>query len=300
MKAEYHLAALAAKQAGYVSRQQLDQHGMTEAAIRWRVDQGTLLVVRKGLYRVKGMTGDYRALIRGAMAILPDPTVSHESAAEVYSIPHVPRKRAVVTVHGRTTHSFPGVQVRRSLDLIDEHRQLVDYLWTTTPARTLNDVAAVLHPQALRLAADDSLARGIVSIDEIQRVFDRVARRGRTGSGEMRKFLDERVGSDMVRASRLERIGMDVFDRGGLPRPIWQYPAPWNNEKRIDFAWPHVCVGCECDSRRWHTRVSDFQRDRERDNLSLIHGWRVFRFTWDDFTIRPHLVIAQLRVALGA
>lgn len=300
MKADYDLAALAAKQAGYLSRQQIDEHGVSEAAIRWRVEDGTLLVVRKGLYRVEGMTGDYRALIRGAMAILPNPTVSHESAAEGYGIPHIPRKRAVVTVHGRTTHFFPGVQVHRSLDLIDEHRQLVDSLWTTTPARTLNDAAAVLHPQALRLATDDSLARGIVSIEEVQKVFDQVARRGRTGSGEMRKLLEERVGSAIISASRLERIAMNVFDLGGLPRPIWQYPAPWDNEKRIDFAWPHVRVGCECDSRRWHTRVTDFQRDRERDNLSLIHGWRIFRFTWDDFIKRPDLVITQLRAAVGA
>ena len=60
-----------------------------------------------------------------------------------------------------------------------------------------------------------------------------------------------------------------------------------------------MCVGCECDSRRWHTRVADSQRDRERDNLLLIHGWKIFRFTWDDFTTRPHLVIAQLRVVLA-
>ena len=295
MKTDYQLAALAVSQAGYLSRRQIDEHGLSEAAIRARVGNGTWNVVQKGLYRVEGVSGNHKALIRGAMGILPSPTVSHESAAEIHAIPHVPRKRAVVTVHGRTTHVFPGVQIHRSLDLVAEHREQVDSLWTTTPARTLVDSAAVLHPKALRLAVDDSLARNLVSIEDLQQVFNQVARRGRTGCGEMRKVLDERLGSDLTKASRLEKVGLTVFEAGGLPRPIWQYPAPWDHEKRIDFAWPHVCVGCECDSRRWHTRVSDFQRDRERDNLSLIHGWRIFRFTWEDFTKRPDLVIAQLR-----
>lgn len=300
MKADYHLAVLAAQQAGYLSRQQIDEHGLTAAAVKWRVKAGTLRVVRKGLFRVDGIGGNYRALIRGAMAILPDPTVSHESAAEIHGIPFVPRRRSVVTVHQRTTHDFPGVQVHRSLDMIEEHRQLVDSIWTTTPARTLNDLAAVLHPQALRNAMDDSLASQLVSIGEVQRVFDQVARRGRAGCGEMRKVLNERIGSELVSASRLERLGMKVFALGGLPTPIWQYPAPWDHEKRIDFAWPQLCVACECDSRRWHTRVEDFQRDRDRDNLSLVHGWRVFRFTWDDFRRRSGLVIAQLQAALAA
>lgn len=258
MKADYDLVALAALQAGYLSRQQIDQHGLTEAAIKWRVQEGTLRGVRKGLYRVDGIGGDYRGLIRGAMAILPGPTVSHEAAAEVYGIPYVPRRCAVVTVHQRTTHEFPSVQIHRSLDFIGDHRQLVNSLPTTTPARTLIDLAAVLHPHALRNALDDSLASRLVSIEEVQSVYDHVARRGRVGSGEMRKVLRERDGSESVKASRLERMGMRIFALGGLPEPIWQYPAPWDDDKRIDFAWPYMCVGCECDSRRWHTRVADF------------------------------------------
>jgi hypothetical protein len=44
--------------------------------------------------------------------------------------------------------------------------------------------------------------------------------------------------------------------------------------------------------------VADFQNDRNRDNLALIHNWRIFRFTWQDFTTRPEFVVAQLRAAI--
>ena len=298
MNCDYEAAALASNQAGYLGHKQANGLGLSDAAIQRRVRNGTLESVRKGLYRVPGITGDYTGLLRAAMAYLPDPTVSHESAAEIHGIPYVPRGKAAVTVHASTSHDFPGVNVHRSLDLIDSHRLQINSLWTTNPARTLNDLAAVVHPDALALALDDSLTSKLVRIDEVEKVFQEVARRGRNGCGAMRKLLKERLGDEMITASRLERLGFQVFERGGLPRPQWQYPAPWNADRRIDFAWPHVCVGCECDGRRWHTRVADFQKDRSRDNMSLSYNWRIFRYTWEDFTKRPDMVVAQLRDAI--
>jgi hypothetical protein len=301
MKADFQLAHLAVRQAGYASFEQLDALGFSRGAIERRVDNGSLMVVRKGLYRVDGITGNHQAVLRAATAILPNATISHESAAELHGFPLVPRGKAVVTVHARTTHDFPGVTIHRSLDLREEHRMERDSMWWTTPPRTLMDLAATLHPKRLARTFDESIAEGLVTIEGVQGVFEQVARRGRTGTGPMRVLLEERSDlGEVVSATTIERVGFQVFDRGGLPRPDWQYPAPWNRNKRIDFAWPLVRVGCECDSRRWHTRMNDFQTDRDRDNLALIHKWRIFRFTWDDFTKRPQYVIGQLRHAIAA
>ncbi|HEX5722373.1 MAG TPA: hypothetical protein VFZ06_06445 [Acidimicrobiia bacterium] len=301
MRNDYEVARFASIQAGYLGHNQVEALGFSKSAIKHRVDTGLWVAAGRGLYRVNGITGGHKDLLRAATSILPgNPTVSHESAAEIHGIPYLPRGMSVVTVHARTTHDFPGVRIHRTLDLVDEHRQLIESMWTTTPARTLNDLPAVIHPNAMALALDDSLARKIVQVEEVERVFNQVARRGRDGCGVMRKLLEERVGDELITASRLERLGFRVFERGGLPRPFWQYPAPWDPDRRIDFAWPHVCVGCECDGRRWHTRVADFQNDRNRDNLSLSHNWRIFRFTWEDFNKRPEFVIEQLRNAIAA
>lgn len=190
--------------------------------------------------------------------------------------------------------------IHRSLDLAPHHRRKVDGALTTTTARTLVDLASVLRTEHLAQVLDEGLAAGIVTIEDVQRVFEEVARRGRTGSAAMRKLLAERLGSDLLTATKLERVGMQVFDNGGLPRPIFQYPAPWDSTRRIDFAWPRFRVGCECDSKRWHTRLNDFQIDRSRDNLALAYQWRIFRFTWKDFRERPDFVISQLSAALAA
>ncbi|HJQ95672.1 MAG TPA: type IV toxin-antitoxin system AbiEi family antitoxin domain-containing protein [Acidimicrobiia bacterium] len=298
MELDYELADLASSQAGYLGHDQAVSIGLSDDAIYWRLKQGVFTPAARGIYRVKGFTGDHRGLLRAATAILPDATASHESAAEIWGMPFVPRKRVVVTVHASTTHNFPGVRIHRSIDLFGHHRALVDGMPVTTPARTLNDLAAVLHPKHLAKVGDEALADRIVDFGDLKDAFHETARRGRTGSGPMRVFINERDGSKPIKASILERVGMGVFERGGIPRPEFQYPAPWDPTQRIDFAWPWCCVGCEADGRRWHTRAQDFQKDRARDNLALIHDWRIFRFTWEDFLKRPHLIVAQLKAAI--
>jgi len=298
MQRDLELGALAARQAGFISGLQATEYGLTPAAIRWRVEEKRWTRVRNGLYQVNGVNGDARGLLRGAVAILPDAAISHESAAELHAIPLVPRGNAAVTVHARTTHGYPGVTVHRSLDLATHQIVTVDDLRTTNISRTLIDLAAVCKKGLVARAMDEMLASGRVRIEELVSVFEETARPGRTGSKAIRELLRERVGDELVSASKLEQVGMDLFDRGGIPRPVWQFPAPWNPDERIDFAWPRHLAGVEGDGRRWHTRVADFERDRRRDRLSLLHRWTILRFTWFDFTKRPDEVLAQVRQLL--
>ncbi|HKY46581.1 MAG TPA: type IV toxin-antitoxin system AbiEi family antitoxin domain-containing protein [Acidimicrobiia bacterium] len=298
MRRDLELGALAASQASFISGRQAAEYGLSPAAIRWRLQEERWTRVRNGLYQVNGMAGDLKGLLRGAAAILPNAAISHESAAELLGIPMIPKGKAVVTVHARTTHGFPGVTVHRSLDLAADHIVTIDDLRTTNVARTLVDLAAVCKKGMVARAMDEMLASGRVRIDELVAVFEETARPGRTGSKAIRELLSERVGDELVSASKLEQVGMDLFDRGGIPRPEWQFPAPWNPDERIDFAWPPHLAGVEGDGRRWHTRVADFERDRRRDRLSLLHRWTILRFTWFDFTKRPDEVLSQVRQLL--
>jgi predicted transcriptional regulator of viral defense system len=298
MQRDLELGALAARQASFISSRQAAEYGLTPAAIRWRVEEQLWTRARNGLYQVNGVSGDLRGLMRGAVAILPDAAISHESAAELHGIPLVPRGNAVVTVHARTTHGYPGVTVHRSLDLATHQIVTIDDLRTTSVPRTLIDLAAVCKKGLVARAMDEMLASGRVRIEELVSVFEETARQGRTGSKTIRELLGERVGDELVSASKLEQVGMSLFDRGGIPRPEWQYPAPCNPEERIDFAWPPYLAGVEGDGRRWHTRVADFERDRRRDRLSILHRWTILRFTWFDFTKRADEVLTQVRQLL--
>lgn len=298
MQPDYELAVIAAGQAGYISASQARTY-LSESAIRWRVSSGTWQFVRRGLYRIPGIASDHLGLLRAAVETLPEAIVSHESAAELHCIPFVKQGLAVVTVFARTTHQFPGVRVHRSLDLLPEHREVKAEFVTTTVARTFVDLAAVMRRKRLAAAIDETLAARLVDISEIDQVFTQVARKGRTGSAMMRQLLEERIGSELITASKLERVGMRLFERGGLPRPVWQFPAPWDPDRRIDFAWPPWLVGVEGDGRRWHSRAADFDRDRQRDRLALLEGWCILRFTWNDFVHRPDEVLGQVRAAIS-
>lgn len=51
----------------------------------------------------------------------------------------------------------------------------------------------------------------------------------------------------------------------------------------------------EADGRRWHTRLEDFDRDRQRDIEASLLGWTVLRFVWADLIERPAWVCDVVR-----
>jgi len=53
----------------------------------------------------------------------------------------------------------------------------------------------------------------------------------------------------------------------------------------------------EVDGFEYHSAAGDFQRDRERQNLLTLAGYRVLRFTWDQLE-HPDDVLGQVRWAL--
>jgi len=78
----------------------------------------------------------------------------------------------------------------------------------------------------------------------------------------------------------------------GLPEPVRQYVV---GGVVLDFAYPHLRLGIEADSRTWHGGRLDVQRNTDKANVLVAHGWRVLRFTWSDVRRRP----AHVAEAIG-
>jgi len=180
----------------------------------------------------------------------------------------------------------------------DGHFCMTNGLPTTSVPRTLCDLAAILHPLHLAAIVDDQIAARRLDLDEFAAVIDAIRRRGKPGATALGALLDERNANGAPLASRLERLGLRVIAEAGLPQPEVEFPAPWDRTQRIDAAYPEVRVGIEWDSKRWHTQVAAFDNDRRRDRLALLHGWRVFRFTWEDVHDRPHEIVGAIRAAV--
>ena len=149
--------AIAVEQGGVLRLDQALECGLCRSTVGRYAAEGTWKRVARGVYRVVDMDGaDQR--VRAAIAALPHAVASHETAAEMRSIPHLRRGLASVMVHSRTTHVFPGVVVHRTTDLDPTHVTDLTGVPVTTLERTIVDLAGRLHPKHLEFIVDDLIA----------------------------------------------------------------------------------------------------------------------------------------------
>ncbi len=298
MSIERACIEIAARQGGVIRRTQALELGLTAKMIRSRVMSEQWSVVSRGVYRLLGAR-DYRELLHGAVATLPNAVVSHQSAARIHAISGAPIDPVTVTVHSSTTHRFVGVVVRRCVDLAPHHIEEIDGLPTTTLARTVVDLAGVVSSGRLARIVDELVVGSRMELDGLAALVDEIARRGKPGSAALREVLDERRDAAWATATELERFGLSVLEQFGLPAPETQFPAPWGGAERLDAAYPEARVAIEWDSRRWHTRAADFERDRRRDRRAAVHGWIILRVTWRDLKQRSAQVAADVGAILA-
>ncbi len=289
--------ALAVRQGGVITRIQAFECGLSNDSIYRRVRKGGWIRISRSVYRLIDMASPHD-LLRAAITSLPGAVVSHESAAEIHEIPFVRRGEAVVSVHTRTTHVFPGVTVHRNHDLAGDHTEEIDGMPVTALPRTVLDLSSLLGERHVRAIVDRLIAEERVSVAGLRRIHDEVARRGKPGSTALRRVIAERGEGAVSNATRLELDGLAVIRDGGLHDPILEYPFPWNPGKRFDAAYPDARLGIEWDSRGWHGLIDAFDRDRQRDRETVLHGWIVLRFTWRDVHDRPTEVVRAIRSVL--
>ena len=296
MNVDRQVHDLSASQGGAIRLDQALETGMTRGQIRQRLRSGRWSKLVRGSYLVTEMT-TVEDRLRAAVAALPGAVVSHEAAGERQGLSYVRRGLATVLVHSQTTHAFPGVVVRRCHDLEKAHLGLVEGLPMTTIARTIVDLAATVSERNLGAILDDAVAAGVTTIEDVADVAAAVARRGKPGTQSLRSVLEMRIGP-AYRGTPIERKGNALLLTIAGHTPSFEYPIPWRPDRRFDAAYPSRHLAIEWDSRRWHTQVAAFERDRVRDREAILHGWRVLRFTWEDVTQRPWHVIATVRQAL--
>lgn len=68
------------------------------------------------------------------------------------------------------------------------------------------------------------------------------------------------------------------------PQAVSEYPAQVPGRKfRLDIAFVEERLCAELDGWQWHARhLEDFKKDRRRQNLLVMQGWRILRFTAAD------------------
>ena len=119
------------------------------------------------------------------------------------------------------------------------------------------------------------------------------------GIEKLRVLIAERGSGFVVPESELERLLYRVLEEAGVPAVVRQVHPPWSPDDRrrfdaVSIAWRVIF---EADGRRWHARMSAFERDRRRDLEAAAHGYLTIRLTWAQLTMGRHEVIDLIRSA---
>jgi very-short-patch-repair endonuclease len=95
--------------------------------------------------------------------------------------------------------------------------------------------------------------------------------------------------------SALEKHLYSMLERPQVPAFERQVPFAFDEVAAIVDAYiPEWSTIVEADGRRWHTRLEDFERDRQRDNAALAAGLVVVRFSYRMLRDQPDDCVATL------
>ncbi|MGD9700837.1 MAG: type IV toxin-antitoxin system AbiEi family antitoxin domain-containing protein [Acidimicrobiia bacterium] len=299
----HRLTPLLADQLGLVTRMQALEQGVGARQLHRMVARGDLVVVHRDVLRhpAAPLTKDQRRLA-AILAAGPGAALSHRAAADVIGVSRFRSDLVEVTRPSAAIIRLDGVHVHRIPDLSSVDIRRVGELDVTSPARTVVDLGLVARPSFVQRVMEEWLASKLVTFAELEAVLDRVGRHGRNGAGVLRSILADRALGTTVADSVPESALGELLVRHGFP-PLTHHHLvvlPSGAVFELDWSYPDRMLGFEVDGYGVHLRSNDaFERDRLRRNELEIHGWRILHFAGTTVLRRPHVVVDQVRRALG-
>lgn len=287
---------------GVSRRTDLFQLGIRPTDIRYALETGVLVAVSQAVYRLAAVPPSSEQRMALACAVDDDVVISHVSAGRLWGLRRLGRDaRLHVTIGGRSNRLVPGVARHRShrvhaIDVVGRD----DGIRVTSPPRTVFDLAAMLHDDALASVIEQVLHEQRCTVPTLFDTGRRLAERGRNGSARFARVLQSRPALLKPVASDLELMLEQAILDAGLPRPLRGHPVRLRSGDTVhpDFLWPEAREAVEVDHVTWHGGKLDLTYDKRRDRELWKVGVHVTRVT--DSEISNHLgrVIADLRAIL--
>lgn len=246
--------------------------------------------------RFEAVRGRCLEVARAATRKCGRAAVSHSPAAVTYGLPIIGRPRPCVTVTaGTPLRRLTRVHLHRATLTASDVVAILGYP-TTSPARTVLDIARERGVDAGVAAADAALRLGLVGPDDLARALESCA--GWPGRAAARRTVEWCDGDAESALESLSRLRMRSC---GLPVPVLQAEIgdPTGGfVGRCDFYWPECGVVGECDGElKYDTRavlIEERRRERALRQLGLV----VVRWGWADLG-RFESVAAELRAAFA-
>ncbi|PZR02891.1 MAG: hypothetical protein DI536_36735 [Archangium gephyra] len=266
------LMTLAAKQFGLITRTQLLSLGLHGRAIDWRLANGLIIGLHRGIYRVAAHLPSWSQTAMAVCLRHEGAALSHRSAGFVHQLDglHCPAEIDVL-LHGEQRTHLEGVRCHRT----DAHFDIVRVrgLPVTNLARTVLDLAGVLEPAAFERALDSAQRQRPNLGPWLGYVMKQLGMRGPPGVARVKELLAVRLG---LNDSSLETDVTRALRDAGVTR--WKHQYTVHDERggrivRADFAWPRHRVVLHADSFNWHRHRQQFDLDRTQRNALRDAGW---------------------------
>jgi hypothetical protein len=280
------IGSFTARQHSLIARWQATGGGITKQQFDHRVARGVLVRVFHDVYRLRGAPFTQQTRWLAAVLAGGDGAVLSHQAAAVQHRYEIRRVRPVVTTPHARHPEIDGVtwhRTRRHHDIV-----VVDKIPTTSRARTMLDLAAVLPYDVYELLLQNAVTGGRVRIEELLAILDRRGGRGVPGMTKMRAALDGALVDEDIQR-KLELIIARIIDEAPVPKPERQYPVVGADGKqyRLDNFWPSIGVAVEGDGRRWHGTVEQARKTRERARAITATGIELYTYGWSEATETP-------------
>ena len=280
------IAAIAAKQNGNISRQQLLQLGLTSSQIDYRIKIGRLHPLFRGLYAVGRPPSDSIQWAAGAvMACGERAMLSHRSAMTLWGLWKRWDRPFDVTVAG--DRRLKDVRLHRATKLLKRDVSIRRGIRVTSPARTLLDQARRLRRKSLTRAVNNARIEGILTLDDLADVVHRFPRH--TGAELLKPFIGVAGGATR---SGWEDDFPAWCDRNSLPTPIMNTIVAGHE---VDALFPNEKVIVELDSWDFHSSQQAFEDDRDKDADTAAAGFLTVRGTEERLNRNEEREAARLR-----
>ena len=301
---ERAIAERASSQLGLLTRSQAREAGLSAKAVRHRIATGHLVPVGNQVLWPAGLPPSPQLW---AMAACLDVggVVTHRAAARSHGLRRVALSaREVLVLKDRSTTTTPLARVHTTTHLTADDVVLVDGVPTTSVARTLLGVAALVPAEVSRAAlvgaVEDAVREGKATDRWLWWLLEERRCRGRNGVTTMESVLADRARLGPTE-SWLEREALRVLAEAGLPRPAVQHVVRRRGAfvSRVDLAYVAERVLIELEGR---DHAGDAQRavDAHQRNQGQLSGHTVLTYTYDQVVRTPEVLVSEVREALAA
>lgn len=305
------MARLAGAQDGVVARREILAAGIDRCVIDRHIGRSELVHVYRAVYSIGHVALSQLGRWRAALLLVGEGAcLSHSSAAQIHRLVDDGRFANQGVIHlarrggGRTgirpalTSAQPAARIHRIKGLRAQdicHRR---GLAVTSVERTLIDLAATLSPRQLESTILRAQRLGLLDVPRLaDRLSDGMC--GKEGIGMLRELIDGATPAKAKTLSEPEAWMLDLFREYGLPEPRVNEPVKGVAGIKVDFCWLEAKLIVEFDGHAFHSSRQALQRDKGRDRMLQLAGYRVLRYTYEDLTSAPAQVVAEIAAALG-